>query len=100
MDAKASAPISDSYGEFMWGLYRLFTLNRPYYRPIGVPPKAEGPGVSNINETIDASVFGRFRDDSTYRPPALQAWAKSKGADIEKITSSVRADDPKIAVAD
>jgi uncharacterized protein (DUF2235 family) len=101
MDANAaSAPISDSYGEFMGGLYRLFTLNRPYYRPIGVPPKAEGSGVSNINETIDASVFGRFRDDGAYRPPALQAWAKSKGADPEKITSSVRTDDPNIAVVD
>ena len=31
-----TARISDSYGEFMWGLYRLFTLGRAYYRPIGV----------------------------------------------------------------
>jgi hypothetical protein len=69
----ATAPISDSYAEFMWGLYRLITLDRRYYRPIGVPPKAEGDGVININETIDASVFDRWRADKTYRPPELQA---------------------------
>ena len=45
----------------MWGFYRLMTFFRPYYRPIGVPPKDEGAGVTNINETIDASVFERWR---------------------------------------
>jgi uncharacterized protein (DUF2235 family) len=96
----ANAPISDSYGEFMWGLYRLFTLGRPYYRPIGIPPKDEGPGVVNINETIDASVFGRWYTDPTYRPRKLESWAKSKGVDPGKITVSVRADDPTVTVVD
>jgi hypothetical protein len=70
------------------------------YRPIGVPPKDEGEGVVNINETIDASVFDRWRADKTYRPPQLQAWAKSKQVDPGKIKSSVRADDPAVLVAD
>ncbi|MBR0694816.1 DUF2235 domain-containing protein [Bradyrhizobium lablabi] len=90
--------VSDSYGEFMGGLYRLFTFDRAYYRPIGAPPRDEGPGVVNINETIDASVFERWRNDPTYRPPALEAWAKAKKVDLAKIASTVRADDPATAV--
>lgn len=96
----ANAPISDSYAEFMWGLYRLMTFFRPYYRPIGVAPKDEGKGVVNINETIDGSVFERWRADTAYRPPALLAWAESKGVDPGKIISAVRADDPKVVVGD
>jgi hypothetical protein len=95
-----AAPISDSYTEFMWGLYRLFTLGRPYYRPIGVPPKDEGEGVTNINETIDASVFDRWRADKTFRPPRLQSWAASKAIDPAKVTSSVRTDNPAVPAAD
>lgn len=93
------ATISNSYREFMWGLYRLATFYRPYYRPIGEPPKNEGPGVSNINETIDASVFDRWRADPSYRPPALQAWAASRKVDPETIVTSVRADVPAVIVA-
>lgn len=96
----ANAAISDSYAEFMSGFYRLMTLFRPYYRPIGVPPTGEGKGVVNINETIDGSVFERWRTDKTYRPPALQAWAESRGVDPGKIISAVRTDDPKVILAD
>jgi hypothetical protein len=71
-----------------------------YYRPIGVPPKSEGKGVVNINETIDASVFERWRSDPSYRPPGLQKWANAKSVDPAKITTTVRADDPKVVVAD
>ncbi|HEY0282708.1 MAG TPA: DUF2235 domain-containing protein, partial [Rhizomicrobium sp.] len=95
-----AAPISDSYAAFMWGFYRLFTLGRAYYRPIGVPPKDEGPGVTNINETIDASVFDRWRTDNTYRPPKMQSWATSRTVDAGNISGSVRADNPAVAVAD
>ncbi|WP_213775050.1 DUF2235 domain-containing protein [Bradyrhizobium sp. dw_78] len=95
-----AAPISDSYAEFMWGLYRLLTLGRPYYRPIGIAPRDEGPGVSNINETIDTSVFERWRADKTYRPPALRTWAASRKVDPGKIAASVRADDPAATIAD
>jgi hypothetical protein len=84
----------------MWGLYRLATFCRPYYRPIGEPPTNEGPGVSNINETIDASVFDRWRADPAYRPPALQTWAASRKVEPAKIAASVRADDPAVTVAD
>ncbi len=96
----AIAPVSDSYTAFMWGLYRLYTLNRPYYRPIGMPPRDEGDGVVNINETIDASVFERWRADKTYRPPKLQSWADSKKIDPARIMGTVRTDDPTVLVAD
>ncbi|MEA2881691.1 MAG: hypothetical protein QOH32_947 [Bradyrhizobium sp.] len=94
----AMGPISDSYAEFAKGFYRLLTFGQRYHRPVGVPPASEGPGVSNINETIDASVFARWQTDKTYRPPALAAWAKMKNLDLDRIKGSVRADDPTIAV--
>lgn len=92
--------ISDSFAEFMWGLYRLLRLGQRYYRPIGAPPIDEGPGVTNINETIDHSVFRRWRTDSAYRPPAMQRWADARGVDPKQLTASVRADDPRVIVAD
>jgi uncharacterized protein (DUF2235 family) len=94
----AMGRISDSYAEFARGLYRLITLGRRYQRPLGVPPASEGPGVSNINETIDASVFARWQADKTYRPPALASWAKRKNVDLETMKGSVRAEDPSVAV--
>ena len=96
----AMAPISDLFAEFAWGLYRALRLWISYHRPIGVPPKAEGEGVKNINETIDFSVFDRWRADPSYRPPSLSNWAKTKGIGPEKITTAVRADDPAVAISD
>jgi uncharacterized protein (DUF2235 family) len=94
----ALAPISNSFKEFARGWYRLFRLGIRYNRRIGVPPKDEGPDVSNINETIDASVFDRWRVDRTYRPPGIRAWAKARSIDPAEITGSVRADNPATAV--
>jgi uncharacterized protein (DUF2235 family) len=94
----ATAPISNSFAEFAFGLYRLFCFGIPYYRRIGLPPENEGEGVTTINETIDASVFGRWCDDQTYRPPRLRSWAQMKGIDPGKIVSSVRADNPGVSV--
>jgi hypothetical protein len=71
-----------------------------YHRLIGMPPRDEGEGVKTINETIDSSVFSRWRADPIYRPPGLRAWAESKGIDPAKIMSAVRADDPSVAVVD
>jgi uncharacterized protein (DUF2235 family) len=95
----AIAPISDSYAEFLYGWYRPLTLWRRYYRPINVPPPEEGEGVTTINETIDSSVFARWRVDPTYRPPGLRNWAKSKGVDPANFTGSVRADNTSIMIA-
>ncbi len=95
------SPISDSFGEFMYGAYRLVKLGRPYYRQIGTrPQQGESQIVSTINETIDGSVFDRWRKDPEYRPLNLSRWAEDYGVDPANIKSSVRADDPKTACPD
>lgn len=55
------APVHDSYRWFMCGLYRLLKRNRQYTR---IHDAA-------INETVDPSVEQRYREDLTYKPPAL-----------------------------
>jgi hypothetical protein len=84
----ALAPISDSFGDFAFGAYRLLRLNQRHYRQIGRPPRAtlRRPGTSHVlNETIDASVFDRWRADPSYRPKNLAAWAKSAGVDPDAV---------------
>ena len=96
-----TSTISDSFAEFAKGWYRRSRLWIRFHRPIGVPPKEEGAGVKIINETIDAAVFDRWRNDKVkYRPRGLRRWAKRLGVDPAKITTSVRADDPSVRVAD
>ncbi len=87
------AAVADSYREFMYGAYRLFS--RPYYRPIGAPPTPAEDGTnSNVNETIDASVFARWNNDASYRPPNLANWAARYNVQIASLTNSVLANAP------
>ena len=87
-------PIADSYGSFFLGLYKR--ASKPYYRPIGsAPEERDGYLVATINETIDASVFERWRSDTNYRPQNLADWARRRGVAIEDLHGAVRADDPK-----
>jgi uncharacterized protein (DUF2235 family) len=99
-ESAATAQISNSFEEFAHGWYRVARLWIRYYRPIGFPPKDEGEGVTNLNETIDSSVFVRWRADKKYRPPGLRNWAKFKNVDPAKIVGSVRTDNPTVTVAD
>ena len=100
LDANAfNMPVSDSFAEFMYGWYPPLKLWQRYHRPIDTPPPEEGPGVKNINETIDASVFGRWRSDQNYRPHSIAQWAKAKNIDPATIANSVRADDVGVKVA-
>jgi hypothetical protein len=93
------APITDSYREFAYGAYSL--ISRRYYRPIGEPPTPAQNGTnSNVNETIDASVFTRWNADTTYRPQNLVDWSHRYGADISRLTSSVLADAPTTIAPD
>jgi hypothetical protein len=95
------SPISDSYAELMHGAYRLLTLGGRYYRPIGEAPRETSDGThSNVNETIDGSVFERWNKVPTYRPKNLADWAKRHSVNIETLNKSVRADDPKTSAAD
>jgi uncharacterized protein (DUF2235 family) len=93
------APISDSYAEFMNGAYRAATLGRRFHRPIGAPPvERETETENSINETIDPSVFERWRFDPAYRPPNLLDWVARHGVKPENLSSAIRADSPDIVV--
>src|SRR5262245_47203887 len=93
------APISDSYREFMHGTYAALTSR--YHRPIGEAPRETADGThSNVNETIDASVFDRWRGDSKYRPPNLSNWAAQHKLSLTALNNSVRADEFQTAVPD
>lgn len=82
--------ISDSYAEMAYGLYRILTFFRRFYRPLDTPPIDE-PNAANINETIDATVFQRWQTDHTYRPPALKAWANKKQVNLGTLKFNVSA---------
>ena len=56
------APITDSYGEFMYGAYRVYKMGKRYYRPMG----------AGVSETVDDSVWQRWDSEAArYRPPSL-----------------------------
>jgi hypothetical protein len=59
------AAVRDSYGEFMWGFYRVlraFIFKGRYFRPV----LAEG-----VAETIDPTARMKWDADAAYRPPNL-----------------------------
>jgi uncharacterized protein (DUF2235 family) len=90
------ADISDSYQDFMDGVY--CRVSKRYYRPIREPPLKKEDGThTNVNETIDGSVFDRWKYVAEYRPPNLMDWAKRHQLDIAKLNNSVLADAPNIA---
>jgi uncharacterized protein (DUF2235 family) len=93
------APINDSYKEFMRGAYAK--ISKPFFRTIGENPDLRDDGThTNVNETIDQSVFERWRTVPTYRPPNLTEWAARKKVDPARLSNSVRADDPAVAAPD
>ena len=94
-----AAPIVDSYGEFAYGLYAW--VSPPLYRAIGQEPDIREDGSHvNVNETIDVSVFERWRADPKYRPTNLVEWAHRKNVDPAQLQTSIRADDPNVNVSD
>jgi Uncharacterized alpha/beta hydrolase domain (DUF2235) len=96
----AACEISDSFKKFLKGWYPPLRFWQRYHREIGVAPKDEGPSVNNINETIDVSVFNRWRLEEAYRPPSLKTWATKWQIDPASILKSVRADSPSISAPD
>ena len=84
--------ISDSYASFLFGLYRIAKLGRRFHRQIDAPPvRVDGGTVASVNETIDASVFDRWRKQPSYRPPGLLHWAKRIGVDPGALRGAVEA---------
>ena len=74
--------ISDSFRAFAWGFYALAKLGKRHHRTIAPPPRPVAGGhVETVGETVDASVFDRWRADAGYRPPGLARWAVALGRD-------------------
>lgn len=93
------APTVDSYALFGRGFYRM--VSSPLYRLIGQDPEVRPDGRHiNVNETIDATVFDRWRADPAYRPRNLMEWAERKKVDPAQVRTTVRADDPMVSVPD
>lgn len=93
------AKIADSFGDFGFGIYSW--ISSPHSRLVGADNEVRSSGTyENVNETIDSSVFERWRVNSSYRPKNIQEWARRKGIDPAQIYSSVRADNPRIVVPD
>lgn len=94
-----TAPIADSYHDFGHGLVRLFVPR--FYRPIGTDPDVGSEKTtSRINETIDATVFERWRANPSYRPPNLVDWAGRRNADPAALSGTRLATDPTVTVSD
>ena len=94
---QVAPPITDSYREFAHGFYRFFS--RPLYRFVGLAPEQGTQATTvRINETIDGSVFERWRVDNSYRPPNLVDWTKRASIEPSNLGSAVMALDPKIVL--
>jgi hypothetical protein len=94
---QVAPPINGSYREFGKGLCHFFS--KPFYRSVGIAPdKGTSATTSRVNETIDSSVFDRWRTDASYRPENLVAWAQAKQIDPAKLIGAVMAADPKVGV--
>ena len=88
-----TCPIRDSYAEMGGGVYKALTFGNAFYRPIGAEPVDTGDAlITTINETIDASVFERWRNDQNYRPKNLAEWASRQQVELATLTGSVRTD--------
>ncbi|WP_411902762.1 DUF2235 domain-containing protein [Methylorubrum thiocyanatum] len=89
-----SAPVTDSYATFGTRLLRMFTPR--FHRPVGpAPARGTEKTTSRINETIDGSVFERWRANPDYRPPNLKAWADRLKVDPGMLTGAVLAADAR-----
>lgn len=83
------AEIEDSYADFVYGAYSK--LIRRHHRVIGVEPWTDKLNNSHatVNETIDRTVFERWRTNASYRPQSLLEWSARKQIDISNVNTSV-----------
>jgi uncharacterized protein (DUF2235 family) len=93
------APITDSYAAMTPAAIRWFFPR--FDRTVGLDPeRGTVRTTARINETIDRSVFERWRSNPAYRPPSLALWAQRKGVDPATFSESRMAIDPTIIIAD
>lgn len=94
-------PLEDSFSNFLNGAYKVLELGRRNYRPIGRQPQPDGDWtIHTINETIDGSVFDRWRADAKYRPQNLQDWASAHFVNPGNLNGAKQAANPSEAVPD
>ena len=60
-DEEWSQTPSDSFNKFLCGIYRIYKLNQPYIRKLGV----------NVEEVLHSSVLKRLQSFPEYRPKPL-----------------------------
>ncbi|MFA5925206.1 MAG: DUF2235 domain-containing protein [Methylococcaceae bacterium] len=88
-----TCPIRDSYAEMGRGIYKALTFGKAFYRSIGAEPVDIGDAViTTINETIDATVFERCRNDPEYRPMNLSDWSNRQNVELSTLKGSVHTD--------
>ena len=77
------ADVRDSFKEFFKGFYSKIKRGKRFYRRIGRSSEEVSKGfIEPYYETIDASVFDRWREDEKYRPPNLKQWADERNLDL------------------
>ena len=76
--AACEAKIYNSFREFLFGIPYFVRLGIRYHRRTGARPKAveENQIEYAIDETLDASVFERWRCNDSYRSRNLKKWAR------------------------
>jgi hypothetical protein len=100
-DEAVTGTIEDSFSDFLDGAYKVLRFGQRHYRPIDRSPVTlEETTVHTVNETIDKSVFERWRSDPSYRPKNLTDWATRHSVEIDKLTTSIRAADPSSPASD
>jgi len=76
--------INDNFAKFHKRFYNFMRLGFRFHRKIGAKPKFKGKNrIETIHETIDPSVFDRFRRDSKYRPKNLMKLFRGDEAKID-----------------
>jgi uncharacterized protein (DUF2235 family) len=86
--------IVDSYSQMAHGAYKLVTLGTGYHRIIGEAPRTvTNPNgtVTTVAETIDASVFDRWRAKKDYRSHSLESWANRRSLDPSQLVGPIDA---------
>ena len=100
-EGAAAGEIDDSFKAFLRGAYALLHAEQRHWRPIGRPPELRPhTTVHTVNETIDRSVFDRWRADGHYRPQNLADWAAAHNVKVENLTTSCLTADPRSPVQD
>lgn len=102
LDVEATTgKIEDTFSDFLDGAYKIISAWKRHWRPIGREPASRPTSTVHIvNETIDGSVFDRWRADEKYRPQNIVDWATRHKIDVAGLNGSRVADQPSDSALD